>query len=96
MRLIVLLCGALLAACAFLSCSGSSFVDLATLQINLDLARMPGQEDYPDADGVYVLDNTDVHMKIEDYNIVTYDTIHRVKKLFKNIESQAVVVISLD
>ena len=83
------------AVLAFLSisCGGGGFSNIATLPSELGLPRMPLQEDFPEADGVYILDDDNVRMKVEDTRLVTYETIHRVKKLFKNIDDQATVVI---
>lgn len=76
------------------SCSGPAFRDIAEILKEIGIDSLPNQEDYPEADAVYVIDNTDVQMHVESsYELYTYETVHVIKKLFKNIDDHASVQV---
>lgn len=78
------------------SCSVNPFMDLENIQEAFEIEKIPSQEDYPDADAVIVLELHNVYMNInENYGIDTYETVHIVKKLFKNIDDYASIEIPI-
>ncbi len=78
------------------SCSSSSMGDIDQLKEELNLASLPTQADYPDADAIILDELHDVKCEItEDYNLVTEERVRLVKKLFKNIEKQAFIEINI-
>ncbi len=77
----------LLCSFLFLSCSGSSFVDLESLKSELKVKDFPEQKDFPEADALvlYELHNVKVYIDNE-YYVRTVESVTKVTKLFKNIE----------
>lgn len=86
--------GIFLVSCAPTS-SVIKFDDLQTLQHNYVIPAMPTSVDYPDADAVTILDITNVEMKFERYGLYTDESIHVLKKIFKNIEKHSSVDIPI-
>jgi Domain of Unknown Function with PDB structure (DUF3857)/Transglutaminase-like superfamily len=77
-----------------LSCSSSPFVNIESLQQELDVKGFPQQSDYPEADAIVLSEVHDVRVIIEDNDdIGTIEKVTKVVKLFKNIESYAFVEI---
>jgi transglutaminase-like putative cysteine protease len=76
--------------------SCSPFKDLGKLKEELKLEKFPTQEDYPEVDGVVIFESYDVNMDFDtNYDLFTNETVHVVKKLFKNIEDYASVEIPI-
>jgi Domain of Unknown Function with PDB structure (DUF3857)/Transglutaminase-like superfamily len=87
----------LLLSLYFAGCSvGSTFVKLDVLKKELKLEKFPDQKDYPDADGIILLNADYVDMSVGDNSFYTEETIHVVKKLFRNIEDHATVELTFD
>ncbi len=89
---------AILLFCAVLwsSCTTALLMDASALREELGFDKMPTPEDYPDVDGVVLLDKQEVEMTLEGGNeLYTYNKIHRIQKLFRNIESHATFQIPL-
>jgi transglutaminase-like putative cysteine protease len=71
-------------------------MDAGALREELGLERMPTSEDYPDVDGVVLLDKREIEMNLEgNSDLYTYNKVHKIQKLFRNIESHATVQIPL-
>ncbi|MBI1804596.1 MAG: DUF3857 domain-containing protein [Ignavibacteriae bacterium] len=89
---------ALALACMILSlsCTTALLMDATALREELGLVKMPTQDDYPDADGVVLLDRQDVEMEIDGNNdLYTFNKVHKIQKLFKNLDAHASVQINL-
>ena len=59
----------------------------------LNLSKLPDQENYPDADAVIILDLTHNQLVQEKDNLVTYELHHIIKKIFRNTNEQSTVNI---
>ncbi len=71
-------------------------MDATALREELGLERMPVPEDYPEVDGVVLLDQKEIEMNLEGNNdLYTYNKVHKIQKLFRNVESHATVEIPL-
>jgi len=80
----------------WLSCTTALLMDATALREELGLEKMPTQDDYPDADGVVLLDRQDVEMEIDGNNdLYTLNKVHKIQKLFKNLDTHASVQINL-
>lgn len=78
------------------SCTTALLMDASALREELGLERMPTPEDYPDVDGVILLDKQEIEMDLEGNNeLFTYNKVHRIQKLFRNTENSATVQIPL-
>lgn len=79
------------------SCGGAGgFKSMSALQSDLNLPKLPSQENYPEHDAVVLLDESVINLQISpDYELYTIETRHVAKKLFKNIEDEASVEIYL-
>ncbi len=87
---------ALILLSLFASCSTLSLQDMASLQKDLGIQKLPDRADYPDADAVMILDKTDVKMVIDrNYNFHTITDFHRVKEVFKDVADESSVEIKL-
>ena len=81
----------------YLSCSTTSFTGVDNLLEDYGISKIPMAEDFPDDDAVMILNRHDVKVEITGaYDVVTEETIHRLVKLFKNIEDHAFVQIHLN
>jgi Domain of Unknown Function with PDB structure (DUF3857) len=78
------------------SCSGLSFLDIASIRDSAGLERLPKSNDYPGADAVIILDRTDVRLEADRYlNYRTIREIRYVKEVFGDYENEARVEIPL-
>ena len=69
---------------------------LSTLAVTLrdyGIEQLPDQKSFPESDGVLILDQTDNDVVIEGNKLVTIETHHVIKKLFRNIGDEATVSI---
>lgn len=74
--------------------SCSSFKNIADIQNEYKIEKIPSATDWPDQDGVVVLYQTDVQMDFgTNYDLNTTETVHVIKRLFKNINEYATVEI---
>lgn len=74
----------------------SSKLTLADLKTTLDMYdvnQLPTQGDYPDADAVIIIDETDTQVIAGRSDLYTLETHHIVKKLLRNINDEATVNI---
>ncbi|MDP4115952.1 MAG: DUF3857 domain-containing protein [Bacteroidota bacterium] len=86
-RLLSLLLFALLIA----GCSSTSFMSEEQIKKELGVSTIPGQENFPEADAVILWETHEVKTEINtNYDFETTETVHVVKKLFKNIESNSI------
>ncbi len=67
--------------------------DLDSTLRQLNLSKLPDQENYPDADAVIILDLTHNQLVQEKDNLVTYELHHIIKKIFRNTNEQSTVNI---
>jgi transglutaminase-like putative cysteine protease len=67
--------------------------DLPSTFRQLNIESLPGQGDYPDADAVVVLDLTDNRVVVENRSLVTYETRHVIKKIFRNTNEQSTITM---
>jgi hypothetical protein len=79
----------------FISCGSSSFRGLSTLQEELGMNRLPEQTDYSDEDGVILLQSHDTEMDLRSNYFYTYEKVHNVTKLFKNIDKWSTIEIPI-
>ena len=93
----IVICALALACSLFwLSCTTALLMDASALREELGLVKMPTQDDYPDADGVVLIDRQDVEMEIDGNNdLYTFNRVHKIQKLFKNLDAHASVQINL-
>ena len=78
------------------SCATLSFESITSLQNRLGIKSLPVASDYPGADGVIILDRTNVVTEVDtNYNYHTTVTVHRVERVFSNFEKEAPVTIRL-
>jgi hypothetical protein len=70
-----------------------SFKDIAETQRVYGIQNLPTQKDYPDADAVVILDATDVITQVESQKLRTYNLYHVIKKVFRNVDKEAVVTL---
>jgi hypothetical protein len=75
------------------SCSSGNFVDYKDIAQKYNLPKTVEAGDYPEDDGVVLLSTTDINMELYTHTITTDETVHRIKKLFKNIENHAFIEI---
>ncbi|MDR3668076.1 MAG: DUF3857 and transglutaminase domain-containing protein [Ignavibacteriaceae bacterium] len=87
----LLLCLSLVLA----SCSSGNFLDYKDVALKYNLPKSVGAGDYPEDDGVVLLSTTDINMELYTHTITTDETVHRIKKLFKNIENHAFIEIPI-
>lgn len=73
----------------------AAFEDLNSMQQHYAISKLPVAEEYPDADAVSIIDITNVEMKFDRYGVYTNETVHILKKLFKNIEKNSSVDIPI-
>lgn len=77
-------------------CGGSGFIDVSSLKSELNLAEIPGQKEYPNADAIRILERHETQLTLTaDGYVTTEEKIHIIEKLLKNIESRAFVEIEL-
>ncbi|MCB0833920.1 MAG: DUF3857 and transglutaminase domain-containing protein [Bacteroidetes bacterium] len=75
----------------------ASFKDLATIQKELGITEMPVQEKYPEADAVIVLESHDIDVDFDtNWELSTYEDVHVIKKVFKNLDEHTSVEIELN
>lgn len=77
------------------SCATSSLLDYKDIAEKYNLPKSVEQSDYPEADGVVLFSTTDNNMEISTGSVITELAIHRMTKLFKNIESYSFVEIPI-
>lgn len=77
------------------SCSTSSLLEYKDIAEKYSLPESVEQSEYPEADGVVLYATTDNKMEISSGSVTTELTIHRMRKLFKNIESYAFIEIPI-
>lgn len=78
-------------------CSNTSFISESKIKEELGIKTLPEQENYPEADAVTLWETHDVKTDINsNYDFESTETIHIVKKLFKNIDQHDVVTIYLN
>jgi len=75
------------------SCSSGNFFEYKDLAAEYGLPKFVESGDYPEDDGVILLNTTDNKMEINGNSVTTEETVHRMIKLFKNIENYAFVEI---
>jgi Domain of Unknown Function with PDB structure (DUF3857)/Transglutaminase-like superfamily len=75
------------------SCSSGSFLNYKDVAVKYNLPKNVEAADYPEDDGVVLLSTTDVNMELYSHSITTDETVHKIKKLFKNIEEYAFIEI---
>ncbi|MBP6671733.1 MAG: DUF3857 domain-containing transglutaminase family protein [Bacteroidetes bacterium] len=84
---------------ALLSCAplpqSLTFDPLWSLRANEQLDVFPEAQQYPDADAVIILNNTVTEMKFEREGIFTYETVHLLQRLFRNVENHSSVDINV-
>ncbi len=72
----------------------NSFDSIVSLQQKYKIEKMPYADESPNVDGVVILESYDVRMDFDNnYKLSTYEDVHVVMKLFKNIEDYASVEI---
>jgi hypothetical protein len=89
------LCIVLAASFFFASCSSGNFLDYKKVAEKYNLPKSVEPGDYPEDDGVVLLSITDINMELYSHSITTEETVHKMKKLFKNIEKYAFVEIDV-
>jgi hypothetical protein len=67
------------------------FTDITAIQKEEGITNLPAENDYPGDDAVIIVNNTDVEMKFEKDGFYTYETVHVLKRLFRNIEKHSSV-----
>jgi hypothetical protein len=77
------------------SCSSVTFLDYKDVAQKYNLPKSVEHKDYPEDDGVVLLSTTDINMELYSTSITTNETVHRIKKLFKNIENYAFIEIPI-
>lgn len=85
----------LLISFMFISCSSSRFMDYKDIVQKYNLPPNVDAEKYPDDDGVILLSETSMDMDLYTHTITTEENVHRVEKLFKNIEDHAFIEIPI-
>ncbi len=86
----------LLSAVLWYSCTTALLMDASALREELGLKKMPTAEDYPDVDGVILLDRQEVEMSLEGNNdLYTYNKVHKIQKFFRNAGAHATFQIPL-
>lgn len=83
---------ALLSACAPSSVR-LDLIPVADVQKQEGIAALPSEKDYPGDDAVIIVNNTDVEMKYEKGQFYTYETVHVLLRLFRNIEKHSSIDI---
>jgi transglutaminase-like putative cysteine protease len=79
-----------------LSCTTALLMDASALREELGLEKMPTPEDYPEVDGVVLLDRQAVEMDLErNTDLFTYNKVHKIQKLFRNLDAHATIEIPL-
>lgn len=76
-------------------CSSSGFFSLSEIKDLIGVTSLPEQSNYPEADAVTLCEYHNNYLKIMDNTVVSSENIHVAKKLFKNIEDNGIVKISL-
>ncbi len=77
-----------------LTCTG--FKSLVDLQKEYGIVNMPEAEDYPDDDAVIVVETHFTDIEIENnYNVVTTERVHRLKRLFRNLDDHGEIEIPI-
>ncbi len=89
-RFSLVLCGMMAAGCAS---SALILEDIPATLKQLDISVLPDQKDYPDADAVMILDLTHNQVMVEHRDLVTYETRHVIKKIFRNTNEQSTVTL---
>ncbi len=80
----------------FSSCATLTFQDIASLQKELDIARLPVQADYPGADAVIIMERTNVRTAVDtNYDFHTTVTFRRVERIFGDIARESKVNLTL-
>jgi len=77
------------------SCSSGNFLEYKNIAAKYGLPQFVEPGDYPEDDGVVLLSTTDFDMQIIGSTVATEQTIHKIKKLFKNIEQYAFVEVPI-
>lgn len=75
------------------SCGTETFVSVAEMPETYGFEKIPTQEDYPDADGVAILHDNFVRMSYDHAGLFTYQEVHSIKKIFKNLDEHAEIEI---
>ncbi|MBL7996492.1 DUF3857 domain-containing transglutaminase family protein [bacterium] len=92
MKTVKLIFAMMLFSYVWVSCN--SFDSIVSLQQKYKIEKMPYADEYPNDDGVVILESYDVQMDFDNnYKLSTYENVHVVKKLFKNIEDYASIEI---
>jgi hypothetical protein len=90
--LLVILCSIIL-----VGCSNTSFISEDKIKEELGIKSLPEQENFPEADAVTLWETHDVKTDINsNLDFESTETVHIVKKLFKNIDHHDVVAIYLN
>ena len=77
------------------SCSSGNFIDYKDVAQKYNLPKTVEAGDYPEDDGVLLMATNDINMELYSHTVTTDETVHRMKKLFKNIEKYAFVEIPI-
>jgi hypothetical protein len=78
------------------SVNAGGFIDLDELKKVIGKEWLPSADDYPEAEYIMLYETHDVDIKIDNNGkIYTDEEVHVVKRLLKNIESNATVVIRI-
>lgn len=89
---LILFCAVILTGC-----SNTSFISENKIKEELGLKNLPEQENFPEADAITLWETHDVKTDINtNLDFETTETVHIVKKLFKNIDKNDVVSIYLN
>jgi hypothetical protein len=87
----------LLFAAALMSCASTysplKFDPIKSLSLQEKINIFPEAKQYPQDDAVIILSTTDTEMKFEREGIFTYETVHILKRLFRNVEKHSSVDI---
>jgi hypothetical protein len=75
------------------SCSSGNFFEYKDLAAKYGLPKFVEPGDYPEDDGVVLLSTTEFKMQVYSSSVTTEETVHMMKKLFKNIEKYAFIEI---
>lgn len=79
-----------------ISCQTGKFMSIEDIKKTYGLEKEPSQSDFPESDAIIIYENHDNKMRISDqYELENYESVHIIKKLFKNIENYASVEIPI-